>query len=100
MTPGFCDINAHWSDDPAIAGVSGRTSMDLYVSDWKGFLGGLHGSGLPQGGVDDVFPCKFSRGARNSSITVVNSNAIHIPEYLGMLFGSFSQAAAGIAPFF
>ena len=22
MTPGFCNINAHWSDDPAIAGVS------------------------------------------------------------------------------
>ena len=37
--------------------------------------------------------------ARNSSITVGNSNAIHIPENLGKSFGSFSQAAAGIAPF-
>ena len=41
----------------------------------------------------------ISRGrkARNSSITVGISNAIHIPENLGMSFGSFSQAAAGIS---
>ena len=43
----------------------------------------------------------ISRGgkAHNNSITVGDFNAIHIPENLGKSFGSFNQAAAGIAPF-